>query len=125
MAQMAIILCLQMIEYRTVARMDELKPGCMKLITDGPQPVVLAHTESSYYAFEANCPHEFAPLHQGSLAGPVIECQRHRYTFHLCSGENLHPKSTYPPRLEANVPHLRTFPVRILEREIQIGFEQS
>lgn len=113
-----------MIEYRTVARMDELESGCMKLITDGPEPVVLAYSEDSYYAFEANCPHEFAPLHQGSLNGPVIECQRHRYTFHLCSGENLHPKSIYPSGQKA-VPHLRAFPVRILESEIQIGFEQS
>ena len=112
------------VEYQTVARVGDVPADGLKLISSGPQPVVLAHVDNSFYAFEPFCPHEGAMLHEGKLYGAVIDCPRHHYTFDLCSGNNLYPKNVFPPDLRIHLPHLQTYPVRIEGDEIQVGFSK-
>jgi nitrite reductase/ring-hydroxylating ferredoxin subunit len=60
------------------------------------------------------CPHEGAPLAEGTIRDDAIDCPRHHYLFDLRTGRNLYPYPIYPRWKQEEVGrlHLRTFPCR-------------
>lgn len=42
------------------------------------------------------CPHESAPLAEGSVRADAVDCPRHHYLFDLRTGRNLYPYPIYP-----------------------------
>src|SRR5437870_10850766 len=87
------------VSFISVATAAEIPPGTMKQIQAKSESVMVANISGCYYALESLCPHEGAPLWEGTLYGNVIDCPRHHYTFDLATGENVCPKKSFPPDL--------------------------
>ncbi|MGH2731492.1 MAG: Rieske (2Fe-2S) protein, partial [Actinomycetota bacterium] len=59
--------------------------------------VMLARLRSGeVVATGAACPHEAAPLAEGTMRGEVVDCPLHHYLFDLRTGRNLYPYPIYP-----------------------------
>jgi nitrite reductase/ring-hydroxylating ferredoxin subunit len=88
-----------------VGRVEELPPGSVTIVPVGKFGVGVFNVAGTYYAVTNYCPHEGAPLCQGSLTGTtapqpgreedvawikegeVIRCPWHRWEFDLKTGK--------------------------------------
>ena len=75
-----------------VADLSEVPPGTGKLVV-GPfdKPMALFNVEGQIYAINHVCPHRGGPLAEGTLAGTVVTCPWHGWTFDVTTGEPDHP----------------------------------
>jgi nitrite reductase (NADH) small subunit len=51
------------------------------------QEIAIYNVNGEFFAIQNSCPHQGAPLAQGSLCGEVIECGLHGWQFDLRTGE--------------------------------------
>ena len=59
---------------------QDLAPGQMREILAGTHRIVVARLrDGALVAFAPCCPHEAAPLVQGTIHGGSIDCARHHY----------------------------------------------
>jgi nitrite reductase/ring-hydroxylating ferredoxin subunit len=75
-------------EWAAVAKVGELADNDMMMVTVGPEEILLAHVQGSYYAIDNWCTHAGGMLDQGVLHGDSleVECPLHEGYFHLESG---------------------------------------
>lgn len=97
----------------TVARVDEIAVGGVKIVRLDGVPVAIFHLEDGYYAMEDICTHDGGPVAEGCLEGDVIECPRHGAKFNVKTGAVVQLPATSP------VP---VYAVRIVGDEIQVGW---
>jgi 3-phenylpropionate/trans-cinnamate dioxygenase ferredoxin subunit len=95
----------------TVARVDEIPRGGVKVVRVEDQAIALFHLDDGYYAIEDVCTHDGGPLARGRLEGDIVECPRHGARFNVKTGAVLAFPAT------ASVP---TYAVRIEGDEIQV-----
>ena len=95
-----------------VAQTEELSPGQMKLVEIGDERILLVNLNGEYHAVSEVCTHAFAPLSEGELAGPEVECPLHGSVFNVETGDVLSP-----PAGEA----LTVYPVLVEGGNILIG----
>lgn len=121
----------------------------MRRVTVGDVDILLAHTVAGLVAVDDRCPHMSAPLSIGVLDGCIVACPLHEGRFDLCTGDparmptagGLDPDGAYhpawspagrqpktdPPGLKAEarrmtrVRRLRYYPLRIVDRRIEIA----
>src|SRR3982751_3179096 len=74
-----------------VARLDELKDGEMKEVSEGETKILLARVGGRIHAVGAHCPHYGAPLAEGVLHGERIVCPWHHACFNVTTGDLLEP----------------------------------
>ena len=74
-------------EYVTVAKVDEIAPGTVKVVRVDDEPVGVANVDGQFYAFADVCTHDDGPVAEGSLEGYCIECPRHGAKFDIRTGE--------------------------------------
>jgi precorrin-3B synthase len=64
----------------------------------------LFRIDGQVHAIDNACPHEGAPLAQGEVAGGVVTCPWHGWTFNACSGCSIDPAgknvASYPTKVE-------------------------
>jgi nitrite reductase/ring-hydroxylating ferredoxin subunit/uncharacterized membrane protein len=66
--------------------------------------VVLYRFGETVLAVGANCPHNGAPLEEGTMDGYCVQCPWHDSVFDLRDGSIVHGPSTYPlPKYEARI----------------------
>ncbi len=105
-----------MAEFVRVASRSELAPGQLKAVEVDGRRIALANVNGEFYAFDASCPHQGGPLHEGTLYDYTLDCPLHHFTYDVRTGENLYPKNVYPasmPQLRRQVISLRTHRVRV------------
>lgn len=51
--------------------------------------LALFNVDGQFYAIENSCPHRGAPLADGRLVGPVVECDWHGWRFDVRTGDCL------------------------------------
>ncbi|PSB06191.1 Rieske (2Fe-2S) protein [filamentous cyanobacterium CCP1] len=111
-------------EYVTVARVEDIPQGQTRLVEVEQQPVLLIHESDGFYAVEGLCSHQNLPLEGGQVWRGVLDCPWHHFQYDIRTGENLYPQRVYPldalPQLRSQVNPLKTYPVRIVNQEIQI-----
>lgn len=70
----------------------------------GGTALAMFRVEGRVYAVDAVCPHEGAPLAQGTVEKGVVTCPWHGWTFNACSGCSLQPAgqdlAAYPTVVE-------------------------
>jgi nitrite reductase/ring-hydroxylating ferredoxin subunit len=90
----------------------DLPPGGRLAVTVEGLPLALFNVEGRLYAIEDRCPHQFAPLNDGSLAGTRLTCRWHGWTFELD-----------PAKAPAAVamPGIRRYAVRVEGEEVLVG----
>lgn len=91
----------------TVAHLEELKVGQMKLVHLNDRRIVLARTGAGYAAFEDRCTHKGGSLADGCLVDTVVQCPWHGSQFEVASGAvHAGPAKqgigTYAVRVEGN-----------------------
>ena len=69
-----------------VASVDELKVNAMKLLHFKNKRIVLARTESEWFAFDDHCPHRGGPLSDGAIACGIVQCPWHGSQFDSKTG---------------------------------------
>lgn len=77
----------------TVARIDDLPPGTMRMVTVDGHGVALIATDDGIYALDNACPHQGYGLVTGTLqtgpAGGTVTCQWHNWKFDVATGRCL------------------------------------
>jgi nitrite reductase/ring-hydroxylating ferredoxin subunit len=75
--------------FRPLEKLINLHDGYVRRFhIDGTGLMLLQH-DGERYLVESHCPHQAAPLDEGSVSGGVVECPRHRYRFRLADGQLL------------------------------------
>ena len=112
-----------MVEYITVARLSDIRPGQMHYVdidglpialanvagtiyADG-LPIALANVAGTIYAFGDSCRHEGGPLSSGVLIGDTVTCPWHGWTYSVRTGKSIVPPvglrvPVYPVRVEGD-----------------------
>jgi naphthalene 1,2-dioxygenase system ferredoxin subunit len=98
---------------RAAARSD-LAEGEVIGVEVGGRSIALYDADGNLFATDNICTHAYACLSDGWLDGEVIECPLHAARFDIRSGKVLDPPATED---------LKTYPVRIVEGEIQIRLD--
>jgi len=62
-------------------------------------------------ALEPYCPHQQAPLVEGSVYMSAIDCPLHHYLYDLRSGCNRYPRNVFPAEKAAMLTPLQLYPV--------------
>jgi 3-phenylpropionate/trans-cinnamate dioxygenase ferredoxin subunit len=94
---------------------DELAPGQRKLVFADGRGIVLINVDGAIHAIDDACPHNGASLAGGKLDGSLLHCPAHGLRFDLKTG--------CTPGAHAIC--LKTFPVRIVERKLEIVLEAA
>jgi precorrin-3B synthase len=88
-----------------VARIEDVPETEGLAVTAGGIELALFRSGGQILAVDNSCPHQGAPLAQGTLAGGVLTCPWHGWTFDVCKGCSLAPAGhslrSYAVRLES------------------------
>jgi naphthalene 1,2-dioxygenase system ferredoxin subunit len=76
--------------------------------------IALYDIDGNLFATDNICTHAYARLSDGWLDGEVIECPLHAARFDVRTGKVLDPPATED---------LKTYPVRVVDGEIQVKFD--
>ncbi|GAA4941165.1 toluene 4-monooxygenase protein C [Actinomycetospora succinea] len=91
-----------MTEFVAVLALEDLQS--MRAVMAGGRRVLLVRVGDEVRAYDNRCPHRAWPLERGTLAGGVLTCANHRYTFDVATGRGLDPGDChlvpYPCRVE-------------------------
>jgi naphthalene 1,2-dioxygenase system ferredoxin subunit len=98
---------------RAAARSD-LAEGEVIGVEVGGRSIALYDADGGLFATDNICTHAYACLSDGWLDGEVIECPLHAARFDVRSGKVLDPPATED---------LKTYPVRIVDGEIQVRLD--
>lgn len=92
------------------------RPNGMLVVEVGDRKVTLAQVKGQVFAFAHLCPHASGVMADGWIdaLGNVV-CPLHKYRFDLQRGRNVSGEGY----------RLKTYPVRIDEEGLHIGFVQS
>lgn len=67
-------------------RLINLDEGYKRAFEVGGRRLLLIVDQGQHLLFENRCPHQGAPLHDGTLAAGVLRCRRHGIEFDVHSG---------------------------------------
>jgi nitrite reductase/ring-hydroxylating ferredoxin subunit len=70
----------------TVASVNEMDTGSMKMAKVGERRVVVIRSASGFHALDNACPHQGYGLATGSLDGELLTCQWHNWKFRASDG---------------------------------------
>lgn len=98
-------------DFTRVASLAELPPGTLKPIRAGDLAIALCNVEGEVYAVEDNCSHQHFPLSQSDLEDDILTCAWHGAQFDVRTGAPLALPAVKP---------VRTFEVRVMDREIYV-----
>lgn len=117
------------VQYVTVARVEEIPLGKTQKVQLGQCLILLVNDAGAFYALHGLCGHQNLPLEGGKVWQGVLDCPWHHFQYDIRTGENLYPRSVYPlnalPCLRQQVCSLRTYPVQVVEQEVQVGVPGS
>ena len=98
-------------EWVCVALRADLAAGAMIAVAFGDYQIALYDVAGEVFATDNLCTHAQAFLTDGTLSGDIVECPLHGGRFSVRTGEGKGPP----------IPcDLRTYPVRVIDGEIQI-----
>ncbi len=75
-----------MAQFTKVAKISEIATGNGRVVDVGGKAVAVFNCDGSFYAIENTCKHRGGPLGQGALAGKVVTCPWHGWSFDVTSG---------------------------------------
>lgn len=75
--------------FTPVLPLADLPDDAMRAVMVGARRVLLVRVGGEVRAFDNRCPHRAWPLERGALAGGVLTCANHRYTFDVATGRGI------------------------------------
>jgi 3-phenylpropionate/trans-cinnamate dioxygenase ferredoxin component len=100
-----------MAEWITVARVGEVEPGRVIVVTAGDRRLALCNVDGDYFCIDDVCTHDGGPLDQGEVFDDQIECPRHGARFDVRTGKALTLPAIFP---------IKTYPVKVEGKDILI-----
>ena len=98
-------------DWVSVALRADLATGAMIAVAFGDYQIALYDIAGELFATDNRCTHAQALLTDGTLKDQIVECPLHGGRFSVRSGKGLGPP----------IPcDLKTYPVRVIEGEIQV-----
>ncbi|WP_122275824.1 non-heme iron oxygenase ferredoxin subunit [Pseudomonas syringae group genomosp. 3] len=94
---------------------NDIELGDVKQISIGGELIAVYHIDDGFFATQDTCTHAVASLADGYVDGDFIECPLHAAKFCIKSGA-----ARSSPASVA----LATYPVKIEENKILIGFDE-
>src|SRR5512136_258794 len=76
-----------MSEFVSVAKVNEIEEGVVKVVRVGDVPIGLTKVEGEFFAFADVCTHDDGPVAEGELDEYTIECPRHGAKFDIRTGK--------------------------------------
>jgi nitrite reductase (NADH) small subunit/3-phenylpropionate/trans-cinnamate dioxygenase ferredoxin subunit len=104
-----------MAEFRTVCRLDELKPGEGKTVVVGDKLIALFRDETGCHAIDDTCPHMGASLAGGDLENGIVTCPWHGWRFRVADG-------TWADNPRIKIP---AFAVRVTDGDVQVEVPEA
>ncbi len=98
--------------FYAVAKLSDLSPGERLFLEIGHDSIVMLNVAGNIYAIGDVCSHDSGPVGEGELDGFQIICPRHGARFDIRTGE---------VKALPAVVDIPTFPVRVIEDDIEIG----
>jgi nitrite reductase/ring-hydroxylating ferredoxin subunit len=77
-----------MSDFKTVAKVSDLKPGECKTVMAGDRELALANVGGKFFACDNVCPHQGGPLGEGILDGELLVCPWHGWRFNVTTGKS-------------------------------------
>ena len=102
-------------QYFVITNVDELPTGERLFVEIGERAIVVFNIAGNLYAIADVCSHDNGPLGDGELEGFEISCPRHGARFDVRCGKVL----SFPAVVD-----IPSYPVRIREKNIEIGIPQ-
>jgi naphthalene 1,2-dioxygenase system ferredoxin subunit len=96
------------------ASRSELASGEVLGVEVAGHSIALYDVDGNIFATDNICTHAYARLSDGWLDGELIECPLHAARFDVRTGKVLDPPATVD---------LKTYPVRVVDDEIQVKLE--
>ncbi len=69
-----------------IGEIAEFPLGKVREIIAGDHVLAVAHIAEGVFALDGLCPHQGGPLGQGKLAGDVVICPWHQFSFEMRTG---------------------------------------
>lgn len=98
--------------FHPVFAAEELAPGSGKPVMVEGQEILVCNANGEFYAIENMCTHQRAKMEGGRIRNCFISCPLHGQRFDLRDGS---PKGQL-----TRVP-LKTFPVRIVDGQVEVA----
>jgi nitrite reductase (NADH) small subunit len=98
-------------EFVTVARVEDVPPGTVRVVRAGEREIALAHVDGRFYATQNDYGHLKGPLGEGSFDGAVLTCPWHGWQYDVRTGEN---------EFDRAIP-LATFEVAVADGEVKVA----
>ncbi len=76
-----------MSDFVSVAKINEIEEGQVKVVRVGDAPIGLAKVDGEFFAFADVCTHDDGPVAEGELDDYIIECPRHGAKFDIRTGK--------------------------------------
>lgn len=97
--------------FQPVAKIGDIPPGEARCVHVGTSTVALFHASDGYHAIDDTCPHAGVSLSEGCLAGHIVTCPAHGWTYDVRTG--------LPP--VGNHAAIAAYPVRVAGDEVLVG----
>lgn len=75
-----------MADFVRVASVSEIAAGQGKVIETGGRTIAVFNCDGTFYAIDNTCKHQGGPLGEGELAGTVVTCPWHGWTYDVSTG---------------------------------------
>lgn len=75
-----------MADFVRVASVSEIAAGQGKVIELGGRTIAVFNCDGTFYAIDNTCKHQGGPLGEGELAGTVVTCPWHGWTYDVSTG---------------------------------------
>jgi toluene monooxygenase system ferredoxin subunit len=99
--------------WRRVLELDSLWSGEMVGVAIEGRRVLLVHCDGQVFAYEDRCAHLGVPLRAGRLAGQVLTCAAHEWSYDVPSGCGINPRKA----------RLKSFPVEVRDGAIWVNID--
>src|SRR5262245_52017443 len=96
-----------MASFVKAATIEEVSPGCGKMVEVGGKRIALFNVAGTCYAVDDTCTHRGGPLSEGELKGKEVTCPWHGAIFDVTTGVVQGPParksvSSYKVRVSGN-----------------------
>ena len=96
--------------HKAAASLDLPPRGLLRVAIRGKEVLLSRLEDGTPAASEPLCPHENAPLVEGSVYMGAIDCPLHHYLYDLQSGCNRYPRNVFPADKAATLAPLHMYP---------------
>jgi nitrite reductase (NADH) small subunit len=97
--------------YETVARIDDVEPGTVRMVRVDDREIALARVDGEFYATQGHCLHLQGPLGEGRLEDHVLTCPWHGWQYDVRTGENEFDRAI----------QLETYEVRVEDGDVKVA----